>query len=339
MRTALAGLGDIGAGAHLPALLRHPQVELAALVDVSAERLDRAHATAGSGVRTTTDLDEVLADDTVDAVVLATPPWVTTDLAIRAVRAGRYVLAEKPVATSVGAAAAYDALTEDETARLQVGLTYRHDPAIETLAGWLRDGRLGRPLLVRAHIYDERRDPHDEEHTARLRRTLAHGTPVVHEGAHVFDWLTVLLGASSPTVDDAWALRTDADLPAPNLVGARLTYADSTVALVEFGWLTDALPRSEVTFLGPRGHAVLHGSTFDLELTTADGYERVEFDGDRTTRCFDRQLTRFVELATGERTRPEPGLAAGRAALETSERVATAAHERSTHDDGGESRA
>lgn len=336
MRTALVGLGDIGRTAHLPALRRHPQVELAALVDVDASRLADA---APAGVRAITDIDEVLADDTVDAVVLATPPWVTTGLAIRAVRAGKYVLAEKPVATSVEVAAAYDALDGDETARLQVGLTYRHDPAIETLGGWLRDGRLGRPLLVRAHIYDERRDPSDEEHTERLRNTLAHGTPVVHEGAHVFDWLAVLLGAGTPTVDDAWALRTDADLPAANLVGARLTYQDSTVALVEFGWLTDALPRSEVTFLGPRGHAVLHGSTFDLELTTSDGHERVEFDGDRTTRCFDRQLTRFVELAAGERAHPEPGLAAGRAALETSERVATAARERAPHHDGGENRA
>lgn len=333
MRTALVGLGDIGRTAHLPTLRRHPRVELAALVDVDAARLD----SLPDGVPTTTDVDEVLADDAVDAVVLATPPWVTTGLAIRAVRAGRYVLAEKPIATSVAAAAAYDALTADEAARLQVGLTYRHDPAIEALAGWLRDGRLGRPLLVRAHVYDERRDPRDAEHTERLRDTLAHGTPVVHEGAHVFDWLTILLGDASPTVDDAWALRTDADLPAPNLVGARLSYRDSTVALVEFGWLTDALPRSEITFLGPRGHAVLHGSTFDLDLTTADGHESITFDGDRATRCFDRQLTRFVELVAGERAHPEPDLAAGRAALETSERVAKAA--RTPNDDGGESRA
>lgn len=42
MRTALVGLGDIGLGAHLPALLRHPEVELVALADPAQERREQA---------------------------------------------------------------------------------------------------------------------------------------------------------------------------------------------------------------------------------------------------------------------------------------------------------
>jgi predicted dehydrogenase len=293
------------------------------VADVSARRRQSALERVPRPVAAVAGLDEVLADASVRAIVLATPPWVTPELAVRAVRAGRYVLAEKPVATSTAAAAVYDGLTARERRRLQVGLTYRHDPALAQLRDWL--GRLGTPLLVRAHIYDERRDPADPEHERRIVATLRHGSPVVHEGAHVFDWLAFLLDGGPLGIDDAWALRTDPGFPSPNLTGARLRYPGPALAVLEFGWLTDALPRCEISVLGPHGHAVLDGITFRLELSTVEGREEVEFPEDRTIRCFDRQVRRFVELATGRRTDPEPDLTDGLAALALCERVRDAA--------------
>lgn len=356
VRVALVGLGEIGLGAHLPALLRHLAVALAGLVDTSPDRratAAKAAATAagpgaaGPGAATAAAarpatarpeaataaaagpeaarpaatpvvamIDELSG---LDAVVLATPPWVTPELAVAAARAGLFVLAEKPVATSLTAASAYDVLTADERRRIQVGLTYRHDPAIERLRDWI--SRQQRPLLVRAHIYDERHDPTDPAHAERIRATLAHGSPVVHEGAHVFDWLSYVLGGAPERIDDAWGVRTDPAYPNPNIVGARLEYHGAT-ALVEFGWLTDALPRCELSVLAQTGHALLDCRTFRLELTTGQRSEVVEFPGDRTARCFDRQVQRFVDLVTGTNPEPEPDLADGLAALETSQRVA-----------------
>jgi myo-inositol 2-dehydrogenase / D-chiro-inositol 1-dehydrogenase len=329
---ALVGLGDIGLSAHLPALDRHPDVRVAALIDPDPQRRERAMTTRRDVVGAA-DLDDALAAGVV-AVVLATPPWVTPDLTLRAARAGRFVLAEKPVATSVAAAGVYDRLSEAERTRVQVGLTYRHDPAIVQLRDWVSSGRLGRPLLVRAHIYDEVLDPADSEHARRIRTTLAHGPPVVHEGAHVFDWLTVVLDAAAPRVVDAWSLQTDGESPAPNLIGARLAYSDDTTALVEFGWLTAAQPATELGVLGPAGYAVLDGDTFGLRLSTSDGVETVDFPGDRVERCFDRQLERFVELIRGRQRVPEPALSEGRAALRLAEDVVRCARPNVT-DRGG----
>lgn len=310
---ALVGLGEIGRSAHLPALRRHPIATPVLIVDPSTER----RALAGD-VATAPDIDAVLADDSIRAVVLATPPWVTTRLAAQLLAAGRYVLAEKPIAVSSTAAKPLLDLDKRATSRLQVGLTYRHDPALALLRSWLAAGRLGSPLLVRAHIYDEARS--SASHDARIVETLRHGSPAVHEGAHLFDWLRFLLG-DPLAVDDAWRLHTVADLPAPNLTGARLSYPGGTTALVEFGWLTDRLPRCELSFLGPRGHALLDGFTFALRLETADGEEAPEFQGDRTTRSFDRQLDRFVALALGEVAAPEPNLDAALAALRIGEQI------------------
>lgn len=318
---ALVGLGDIGRGAHLPALLRSPEVRVVAVADPVAEHRDAVAPLVGGGVAVGASLDDALTAGP-DGVVLATPPWATPELTVQALRARRFVLAEKPVATSVAAAAVYDRLTDAERERLQIGLTYRHDPAIGRLKSWVDDGVLGGPLLVRAHVYDERRDPANPEHLDRIRRTLSHGTPVVHEGAHVFDWLAHLLGPGRLSVEDAWALRTDAGLPAPNLTGARLRHPGGHRVLAEFGWLTDALPRCELTFLGPRGLATLDGVTFALRLRTAAGAEDVDYPGERGPRCFDLQVARFAALVRGDAAAPDPDLAAGLAALAVAERVA-----------------
>ena len=77
---ALIGLGEIGLGAHLPALSREPRVALAALADVDEHRVERAAALA-PGARATTAVEAVLADPAIDAVVIATPPWATAQLA------------------------------------------------------------------------------------------------------------------------------------------------------------------------------------------------------------------------------------------------------------------
>ncbi|MFC9693237.1 Gfo/Idh/MocA family protein [Kribbella sp. NPDC056951] len=313
MRVALVGLGDIGLSAHLPALQRHPDINLVQLADPNPTR-----RTAVAELQI--PLSAAVDPTTVDAVVLATPPWVTPGLTISYAQAGLFVLAEKPVATSIEAAGVYGRLNPDERGRVQVGLTYRHDPAIGQLASWIADGTLGETVLVRAHIYDEPFRPDDTEHTARITATLEHGPPVVHEGAHVFDWLTCLLNGQ-PTVEDAWAVHTRPGLPAPNLTGARLTYPGGHQALVEFGWFTGALPRCELTVLGDRGLAVLDGFTFDLTLTTAEGEKVVRFPGDRMTRCFDRQLDRFVALYNGTRA-AEPSLDDGLAALHTAQLIA-----------------
>jgi myo-inositol 2-dehydrogenase / D-chiro-inositol 1-dehydrogenase len=317
---ALVGLGEIGLGAHLPALLRHPEIEIAALIDPDPDRVAMARALATNERRHARA--EATNEWDVDAVVVATPPWVTPGLVVERLRAGQFVLAEKPVATSVAAAAAYDVLTPAERARLQIGLTYRHDPAMQALGEWIRGGRLGDELLVRAHIYDERLDPRDVEHLHRISATLEHGMPVVHEGAHVFDWLTFLLCSRPDRVADAWAVRTSAEFAAPNLCGARLEYSGGHRALVEFGWLTPDLPRCELTVLGSKGYAVLDCDTFELKLTTAAGSEVVTFPGERMTRCFDLQTARFADLVAGRRTAPDPSLADGLGALATAEQTA-----------------
>jgi myo-inositol 2-dehydrogenase/D-chiro-inositol 1-dehydrogenase len=321
LRIGLVGLGDIAVRAHLPALAAEPRVALVAVADTDPDRLS---AFAPPDARATTDAQSVIADPEVDAVVIATPPSATAGLVLAALEAGKYVLAEKPIALSLAEAGEVrDA--PDAAERLQIGLTYRHHPAVDRLRGLIAAGALGRPLLIQAAVCDERADPEgDPLGYARRLRSLERLPPVVSDGVHACDRLNYLLGAA-PVEVSGWSLRTDPEYATANVNGGILTYADGTVARLEVVWMTPVLPPSQFLLTGPLGHALLDPPTFRLTVELADGTtETLEPPGGKTETCFALQLERFVGSALAG-TPPVPGLEEALASLELAERIAHAA--------------
>jgi myo-inositol 2-dehydrogenase / D-chiro-inositol 1-dehydrogenase len=320
LRVGLIGLGDIAVRAHLPALVRHPGVEVVAVADLDERRL----AAAPPGVRASTDPASALADPEIDAVVIATPPSSTAGLTRAALEAGKWVLAEKPLALSLAESAEVrDAAGAAE--RLQIGLTYRHHPAVDHLRELVATGALGRPLLIQAAICDEPAEPEqDPDAYARRLRSLERIPPVVSDGVHACDRINYLLG-EAPVDVTGWSIRTDPAYATANVNGGVLTYADGSVARLEVVWLTPVLPRSQFVVTGPKGLATLDPPTFRLTVELQDGTsEELAPPGDKTEVCFALQLERFVDSCRAGRP-PVPGLEEALASLELAERIATAA--------------
>lgn len=318
---ALVGLGDIARRAHLPALLANHDVSLVAVADIDAAAVERA---AGVAALATTDVDGVLDDPAIDAVVIATPQWVTPRLVRRALAAGKHVLAEKPLAPTLADTAA---VAEEPSARalLQIGLTYRHHPAVERLRELVQADVLGRPLFIQASVCDEPAEPgQDPIAYARRLRSLEHGPPVISDGVHACDRLNFVLG-SQPTAISGFSLRSDDRYAAPNTNVGILEYGDGSLVRLEVVWLYPLLPPSQFVVTGPLGRAVLDPPTFELTVDLADGsHEHHEPPGDKTAVCFERQLSRFVDACRTSAT-PVPGLDEALASLELAERIAAAA--------------
>ena len=320
LRVGVVGLGEIAVRAHLPALARHGQANVVAVADVDEARL--AHAPPGA--RTTTDPSELLADETVDAVVVATPASATAGLVREALDAGKWVLAEKPLAPTV-AEAAFVGESPAAAERLQIGFTYRHHPAVDRLRELVAAGALGRPLLIQAAICDEPADPErDPGAHARRLRSLERQPPVVSDGVHALDRITYVLG-DRPVEIGGWSLRTDPAYATANVNGGLLTYADGSLARLEVVWLTPVLPRSQFVVTGALGVATLDPPTFHLAVELADGTtETLEPPGEKTDVCFELQLARFVDACLSGRA-PVPGLAEALTSLELAESIARAA--------------
>lgn len=144
-----------------------------------------------------TDLAEVLNRPDVDVVDICTPGDSHAQIAVAALRAGKHVLCEKPLANSVDQAREMTAAAE--TAAVQgvqsmVGFTYRRVPASVLAARWVAEGRLGTIRHIRArYLQDWLVDP-EFPLTWRLNRDLAGSGALGDLGAHIIDLVQFITG-------------------------------------------------------------------------------------------------------------------------------------------------
>jgi predicted dehydrogenase len=140
------GVAVVGAGYWGPNLVRNfqssPRVRLKWLCDLDVERAVRVLG-AYSTVQATADYAAVLADPSVDAVAVATPAGTHLDVALAAVRAGKHVLVEKPLAATYADGARLVAEAEDRGLTLMCDHTYCYTPAVAGIREMVRSGELG----------------------------------------------------------------------------------------------------------------------------------------------------------------------------------------------------
>lgn len=139
MRLCVAGAAGAFGIKHLDALARIDGVKVTSLVGPSG--LDRLAAERGIG-HATTDLDEALARDDVDAVILSTPTGLHADQTIAAMRAGKPVLCEIPIADSLADAEAVVRVQRETGVMAMVNHVRRFNPSHQWLHNRIRSGEL-----------------------------------------------------------------------------------------------------------------------------------------------------------------------------------------------------
>jgi myo-inositol 2-dehydrogenase/D-chiro-inositol 1-dehydrogenase len=100
IRTAMIGTGNRGSSV-LKGILEQPNAKVVALCDKNPDRLDKAASSAAKDIPATyTDWQKVLDRKDVDAIFIATPPHLHSEMAIAALKAGKHVYCEKPIGVS-----------------------------------------------------------------------------------------------------------------------------------------------------------------------------------------------------------------------------------------------
>jgi predicted dehydrogenase len=143
----------IGGGYWGPKLARNfhelPQTVLVAIAELEADRRD-ALAARFPGAAAVHNHLELLAHDSVEAVAVATPASTHFEVASAAMRAGKHVLIEKPMACSTAEADALLSTAAEHGVTLMVGHTFEYNPAVELLRDLLAAGELGDLYYVHA---------------------------------------------------------------------------------------------------------------------------------------------------------------------------------------------
>src|SRR6185295_4915663 len=164
-RASVTTVGVVGLGYWGPNLARNfdrlPGAELTWLCDASQEALERWGA-AFPTARTTTELDDLLNDEALDAVVIATPVPTHADLATRVLGAGKHCFVEKPLARTEEEAEAVVKAAEAADRVLMVGHLLEYHPGVQRLAEILKSGELGELRYIYSNRLNLGKDRPDE---------------------------------------------------------------------------------------------------------------------------------------------------------------------------------
>lgn len=143
----IVGLGFVGEKAHLPAFRSIPRARLAAVADIDVERTRRA-AEKFKLESVYSSHKDLLRDPNVDAVVVSVPTFLHREIALDAVRAGRHVLCEMPLAPTLREA--QEMVDEAKRARviLMPSLNFRFTPNYLKAKELIEKGSIGTPAAA-----------------------------------------------------------------------------------------------------------------------------------------------------------------------------------------------
>lgn len=190
VNTALVGLGWWGR--KMATLLKDGSAGLNIVRGVDANP-DAADFARDMGMAFSTDLNDALADTTVEAVILATPHSLHREQIAAAVAAGKHVFCEKPLDLTRAGAEASVALCRDAGLVLGMGHERRFEPPIAEILASAQAGRLGRLLQIEANFSHDKFLTLDASNW-RLKADQAPAGGMTATGIHLTDLAVKLMG-------------------------------------------------------------------------------------------------------------------------------------------------
>jgi predicted dehydrogenase len=163
------------------------------LVIVAAAHQETAKRLADSvGCEATSHWEEVVEREDIDAVIVCTPPHLHARISIAAMKKGKHVLCEKPLARTVEEAEEMLRVAQQNRTKLKCGFNHRHHPGIQKARQWLDEGSVGELNFVRCRYGICGRPGYEKEW--RANPEIAGGGHLMEQGIHAVDLFRWFLG-------------------------------------------------------------------------------------------------------------------------------------------------
>ncbi len=308
VRIAVLGTGRIGR-LHASLLAREvPGARLAAVGDVNA---DSARACAAElGVRAGS-VDEILADQNIDAVAVCSSTDTHVDISVQAAKAGKAVFCEKPLSLDLLRVDEVLAAVAETGVPFMVGFNRRFDPAHQAVRDAVHAGEVGEVHLVKITSRDPAPPPPEYVRVS--------GGIFLDMTIHDFDMARYITGSEVVEVYARGEVRVDPRIGEENDVDTAvvvLTHADRTITVIDnsrqavygFDQRVEAFGSAGVALSeNPRTH-----STIVLNSGRASAQPLPWFFLDRYLASYQREWAAFVDYVRDGGDSPVPG-SAGRA--------------------------
>lgn len=309
----LLGAGRI-AGVHAQAITANPRSRLAAVSDQIAEAAQTLAATSGAQAMTT---EAIIADPSIDAVLIATPTDTHSDLIEAAVAAGKAVFCEKPVDLSLARARACQSVAETSGKPVMIGFNRRFDPSFGALKTALDAGEIGTPELLSITSFDPAPPP--------VSYVKVSGGLYRDMMIHDFDMSRFIMGDTPVTIHAAGQSIIDPEIGAAGDVDTAvvtMTYADGRIAVIKNSRRAAYGYDQRLEVLGSKGMLQAKNLAENLVVKSTDqgviGAKPTYFFLERYMPAFQAEWAAFV-AAVLDQTTPPVTIADGVAALAMAE--------------------
>lgn len=192
VRLALIGTG-FGSQVHLPAIAHVDHTELVAICSRRQDRVDVIAARHGIP-SASTDWRDVVNDPGVDAVIIATPPYLHHQMVIAALEAGKHVLCEKPLARNLAETRDMARLAAQAGVVAMVDQQYRYLPIRRRVKELLDEGYIGTPHAMNMIVFNSQlADPEEVRFNWTMEQDKSGGM-LRSLGSHYIDTMRWWLG-------------------------------------------------------------------------------------------------------------------------------------------------
>lgn len=294
LKVGLLGAGRI-AGVHATAISSHPDSTLAAVSDFYPENAEKLAAQFGSTARTT---EEIIADKSIDAVLVATPTDTHSDLIEAATAAGKAVLCEKPVDLSLARARACRENTAKSGQPVMIGFNRRFDPNFGAMKAALQAGEIGKPELLSITSFDPAPPP--------VTYIKVSGGLFRDMMIHDFDMANFMMGAAPVSITAVGSSIVDPEIGAAGDVDTAvvtMTYADGRIAVIKNSRRAAYGYDQRVELLGSQGllqaQNMLENTVVKSTVAGVTGAKPTYFFLERYMPSYAAEWAAFVEALDG----------------------------------------
>lgn len=304
LKFGVIGCGWIGTGKHISTLSKHPNAELVAICDIELSRMDEAEKNFGlTGIKKYQDYRDLCSDPQIDVIHVCTPNGLHFEMTMAALRNGKHVHCEKPLATR-----SEDAFEMVETARkvgkrLTIGHQRRFFSSVQYMKSLVESGDLGEIYYAKALDARRRGVPTWGDYMSKAKN----GGGILFDGApHSLDMTMYLMNNFKPVsvygkvmdkmraeVDgNPWGVWDPSKSDVEDTGFAMITMEGGAVIYLEAAWL--------INMIGYANSTLLVGTKAGVDMQGQNGNVRVNKIYNGKMAVMEPEIMPFMAALVGQ---------------------------------------